>query len=761
MSYKGNYNDNINDEYNSLSSINNINNISNSINNLSINDSENSNKNNKIDDKSYNKKIIGSNLISSNSTQYSSLLDLENNEKIFEYLYEDIKQNKLKNSIIILDKGEQSKNIYEKIINNFNVVTTSNKNINKICFLILDSKKLDKLSEDLKLAFTDKKISILKGGKGKKMKSDYDVFKTYFEDSDIFIAIPDVFYKLLSIGFIKIYQFSLLFLDDCHTCEGNHPYNIIMQEFYYYYFYRYYSLKILNNYSLPNIIGFSDYDFLYEKIINKDDKSKKYLTNISENLNCQIIISPKILEKNNNINNDENIEYIVVKNHLNNENIDIIYEVLKHYFIEKALELSFKNFISKNKKNNLEEKKVKNIMIEKYPNYIHQKFYLKNKEESIQNDIDIYVKNSNIFKIFEHILDYLILIFQNFDLDEIISLFNKYFILFENIIYTQKNSSESININLEEIKYFQGIIKDCLKAFQHLLYKNIKYNNDRIIKLLSKLELIYNENKNSKIIIFVPFEKLAFLLNDILKRNKYISEYIIDINTNDDLSHFSLLSKTTYNLINEINQKYISGDINILVSTPSIIEFFDIDKCDYIIVFKELSNQIIDYTKIKKLSTNIRAKLIVFSTESMHIPKFESKSSVKFQNNEIVKDFRRNDFIQDKIKMIEKNSYYFIEETHAKVSIKNSIMLFNDINNWFISQNIKIIVNKFMDEYFIGKVKKYKFKIELDKKFGDTKIFSHSFGDKQTSEGDGLLQLIGFLHKFGVIDNHLRIIEPK
>ena len=158
MSYKGNYNDNINDEYNSLSSINNINNISNSINNLSINDSENSNKNNKIDDKSYNKKIIGSNLISSNSTQYSSLLDLENNEKIFEYLYEDIKQNKLKNSIIILDKGEQSKNIYEKIINNFNIVTTSNKQINKICFLILDSKKLDKLSEDLKLAFINKKI---------------------------------------------------------------------------------------------------------------------------------------------------------------------------------------------------------------------------------------------------------------------------------------------------------------------------------------------------------------------------------------------------------------------------------------------------------------------------------------------------------------------------------------------------------------------------------------------------------------------------
>ena len=113
--------------------------------------------------------------------------------------------------------------------------------------------------------------------------------------------------------------------------------------------------------------------------------------------------------------------------------------------------------------------------------------------------------------------------------------------------------------------------------------------------------------------------------------------------------------------------------------------------------------------------------------------------------------------------MIEKNNYYFIEETHSKVSIKNSIILFNDINNWFISQNKKIIVNKFMDEYSIDKIKKYKFKIQLDQTFEDMKkdriLFSHSFGDKQSAEGDGYLQLIVFFHKYGIIDNHLKIID--
>ena len=283
---------------------------------------------------SNNNNLTNSNLISSKSTGYSSIIDYENNDKIFEYIYENIKENKIMNSIIILEEKQQNKNIYEKIIKNLYNMNNEDKNKenNKICFLMLDLKKLEKFSEELKLIFKDKKISILKGGKGKKKKNDYDIFINFFQETDIFVAIPDVFYKLLSIGFINIFQFNILFLDDCHLCDGNHPYNLIMQEFYYYYLYRQYILNINNSYSLPNIIGFSDSSFLYDKIINKDDKSQKLLTNISENLNCQIVISPQILFKNEIIHykNNENIEYINIKNHLSNDNIDIVYKILNN-----------------------------------------------------------------------------------------------------------------------------------------------------------------------------------------------------------------------------------------------------------------------------------------------------------------------------------------------------------------------------------------------------------------------------------------------
>ena len=764
---KNNNNDNINNKNNWISNFNsfndiNDNTINNSINNLSINESNNSNY--KIIS-SNNNNLINSNLISSKSTEYSSVIDYENNEKIFEYIYENIKEKKIKNSIIILDEEQQNKYIYEKIIKNiYNINEDKNKENNKICFLILDLKKLEKFSEELKLIFKDKKISILKGGKGKKKKNDYDIFINFFKETDIFVAIPDVFYKLLSIGFINIFQFNILFLDDCHLCDGNHPYNLIMQEFYYYYLYRQHILNINNSYSLPNIIGFSDSSFLYDKIINKDDKSQKLLTNISENLNCQIVISPQILLKNENIqykNNEniENIEYINIKNHLSNNNIDIVYKILNHYFIEKT----FKKSLPKNIKK-------EDSLIKNYLDIIHKKFYSKDKEEYIkiesessqQNIISI-LKSSYMFIIFEDILKYLIIIFQYLDIQEIKDFFVKYLNLLQNILL---NNLINIKITKEEIEYLCGIIKDTINAFEYLLKNKIKYDNDRKEKFISKIENIYKNKNNAKILIFVSSRKLAFLLNDILIRYKYKSEYIIGINTKkEETFKISLLTKTTYNIINEINNKYNSDDINILICTSSIIDNLNINKCDYIIIFEELSNLNFDYIKIKKLSKNKNAELIIISNNSNNIENIfkeeENKSSILIENNEISKDYRKNNYINEKMKIIEKNKYYFIEETNAKASIKNSIILFNDINNLFITQNKKLIIDKFLDEYLVGKIKKYKCKIELDKTFGNTKIFSQSYGDKQSAEGDCLLQLISFLHKYGMIDNNFRILDSQ
>ena len=82
-----------NDSINYIKSYNDNNkSIINSINNLSINESNNTN------------------LIGSKSTEYSSIIDFENNEKIFEYiLYNNKNEKKIKNSIIIVDETEQNK----------------------------------------------------------------------------------------------------------------------------------------------------------------------------------------------------------------------------------------------------------------------------------------------------------------------------------------------------------------------------------------------------------------------------------------------------------------------------------------------------------------------------------------------------------------------------------------------------------------------------------------------------------------------------
>ena len=722
--------------------------IINSISNLSINESNNSN------------------LISSKSTEYTSIIDFEN-DKIFEYIYDNKKGKKIKNSILLLDESEQNKNIYEKIISNY---FSTNSGFNKICFLVLENKKLEKLCEELKLMFKNRKISILQGGKGKKMKSDYDIFINVFKETDIFVAIPDVFYKLLSIGFIKIYQFSILFLDDCQICEGNHPYNNIIQEFYFYYLYRHFELKININFSFPNIIGFSNAQFLYEKIINKDDKSIKFLTNLCENLDSQMIISPVLLSRNE-INtykkceNYEDIEYIKVNNHLNNDNIGVIYKILNHYFINKVLDLILNNYIK--------QKQQKETIKKNYLNIVQKKFYSKDKEEyikvkSLLNEINLLLKDSFIFQLFQDILKYLIIIFQDLDIEQIKELLKKYMKLLENILSINKNEQEAFQKIKEEITFLIGIIKDTINALDYLLNNKINYNNDRYKKFISKIESINNNNINQKILIFVSSRKLAFLLNDALIRKKYKSEYLIDMNQKKEKKcNISLLPKTTNEKIEEINNKYNSDDKNILICTSSIYDNIQINKCDYIIIFKLISNDDFDFIKIRKLAVKKSSKLIVISTNPEKIENIykedislsQNKSSINFEYNEIVKDFRRNKFIEEKIQTIGKNKYYYIEETQAKVSIKNSIMLFNDINNWFITQNKKIIINKFIDEFSIGKIKKYKCKIEIDKTFGDIKIFSHSYGDKQSAEADCYLQLISFFHKFGTIDNNLRIID--
>ena len=118
-------------------------------------------------------------------------------QKVF-WIQKIYEKNIIKNSIIISDDEETYREIYIKIIEDLYTQNSKNlRNINKICFLIVDSKKINKLFVNLNEIFgKQKKIVILQGGKGKKMKNDYNKFDDFFQNNDIFISIPDVLYKL-------------------------------------------------------------------------------------------------------------------------------------------------------------------------------------------------------------------------------------------------------------------------------------------------------------------------------------------------------------------------------------------------------------------------------------------------------------------------------------------------------------------------------------------------------------------------------------
>ena len=118
----------------------------------------------------------------------------------------------------------------------------------KVVFLVCD---IALLTQQMKAIETNTglKVGILKGKSSKKTKNDYTEFKELLNANDIIVAIPDIIYKLLSIGFLNMNEIDLLIFDECHHCDSNHSYNLIMNDFYFY-------NKINNpSYKLPQILG--------------------------------------------------------------------------------------------------------------------------------------------------------------------------------------------------------------------------------------------------------------------------------------------------------------------------------------------------------------------------------------------------------------------------------------------------------------------------------------------------------------------------
>ena len=722
------------------------------------------NKNKESINKSFNNNIIEEkkNIENKNDSDINILnLLIDKNKNIFN------------NSIII----SQNNSFINDITNSsINFKLSQNK---KICYLAPDTKSAQEIYERYKNNINIKTI-LLQKGKNKKNKNDLQSFSEQLKQNNLFIILPNILYKLLSIGFVKFSDFGLVIFEDCHLCDANNTYNLIMQEFYFYYF-KFPSSKINPN-TLPNVLGITPTPFKDKPNIKNEQKGLEILKNISENLNCQIVVDPSIFDVDNNL-KEENYDIIPVKSIFQQKNkIDVINLLLMKYFFQPMVDFCLEDYLKLNgDKKELNQFNLKDIK-KKYLSVIKEKFSTEifeeyNNIETSQRTLHFLSENSIMFKAFEDMQKMLINIIQNGDMDEFYYFFDKCKELYQNNL---KNTNDLYQKKLyKKLIYLFAINK---KVFENLKNKKMEYKTERLNEFMIKLNEIFTYNKNPKTLIIVNNRKMVNILYNVLNRNSpeninyrnKVQFLVGSNNKKEDNSNLTLSTRITMNEINERKKEYCENKINILICTIPALEYLTKEKCEHILVFSDMTQIKNDFEKIKEKVKNSKANLHIFSLESkinnINMILGNANSSDKNNKNEFAQlqkyfldknkkiknpnNYINKNYIEEK--HLEKNFYYYIANTEAKMSLKNCMLLFNEINNLYISKNIKINVKKNIQE--INKESKFVCQCEFQWGNKSAKCTSNVYNDKQSAENECFLRYIIFLHKNKLIDDHFRIL---
>ena len=736
-----------------------------------------------------------------NNNNYSNNQPEKKINKNKESINKSFNNNIIEEKKNIENKNDSDMNIFNLVIdknknifNNSIIISQNNSFINdianssiyfklsqnkKICYLAPDTKSAQEIYERYKNNINIKTI-LLQKGKNKKNKNDLQSFSEQLKQNNLFIILPNILYKLLSIGFVKFSDFGLVIFEDCHLCDANNTYNLIMQEFYFYYF-KFPSNKINPN-TLPNVLGITPTPFKDKPNIKNEQKGLEILKNISENLNCQIVVDPSIFDVDNNL-KEENYDIIPVKSIFQQKNkIDVINLLLMKYFFQPMVDFCLEDYLKLNgDKKELNQFNLKDIK-KKYLSVIKEKFSTEifeeyNNIETSERTLHFLSQNSIMFKAFEDMQKMLINIIQNGDMDEFYYFFDKCKELYQNNL---KNTNDLYQKKLyKKLIYLFAINK---KVFENLKNKKMEYKTERLNEFMIKLNEIFTYNKNPKTLIIVNNRKMVNILYNVLNRNSpeninyrnKVQFLVGSNNKKEDNSNLTLSTRITMNEINERKKEYCENKINVLICTIPALEYLTKEKCEHILVFSDMTQIKNDFEKIKEKVKNSKANLHIFSLESkinnINMILGNANSSDKNNKNEFAQlqkyfldknkkiknpnNYINKNYIEEK--HLEKNFYYYIANTEAKMSLKNCMLLFNEINNLYISKNIKINVKKNIQE--INKESKFVCQCEFQWGNKSAKCTSNVYNDKQSAENECFLRYIIFLHKNKLIDDHFRIL---
>jgi ERCC4-related helicase len=692
-------------------------------------------------------------------------------EKPRDYQVKIFQEVKDRNAIVFMETGKGKTYISVMLINHL----FEKDKKKKVVFLVCEGSLVEQQYMVIKTN-TNLRIKKFIGGKMTKLLADPKNFMTDWEQNDIFISTPQIVHKILTIGYLKFKAIDLLIFDECHHTDKDHPYNLLMNEFYFFY-------KLKGTDKLPQILGLTASPL--KKKIENDVQNSAYesLINLAENLDSDFVIDPELQALNNSFleNSAQAIkeaekEYIPVNCHLLCEEFDAISNHLYTNLYSKLMDLCFS-----------ENKEYQGYRVE-YEKYV--KFKLRAQDLMEFNQFLCSYKYlyelrkiSFLFTVLEQLQRQIFMLLENVNFEAVHDLIDQYYKHYEN---NKKQMCEQCT--KEEFKdlSIRNINKtiEIFKQFKQL--KKLKYESSRLTELVKRVSAIVKEDvrkgdkdpfyEGHRIIIFVCNRVVSEYLNNLI--NNYLSENVNNmmaskkfqcvnvVGINKKTAKNTLVSKNSIVKLNKNLDMFKNGEAHILIGTSTIEEGLDVKQCDVVMVYTDLRTAK-SYIQMKGRARKENAKFVMF-THNMdrtqdYISSFISLIAVMRQafNKGIVGCFRREDY--DATKKLPNVYFYLHYSTHAKLTLKNVAVIFNEIKTQFVSR--KMIFNyklEFKSEN-VQKVPYFRAIMTIDKSkdlhgaLFKKPLESEPYPDKKSAENHCMLHFLALCHKYCLIDDYFRL----
>jgi superfamily II DNA/RNA helicase len=300
-----------------------------------------------------------------------------------------------------------------------------------------------------------------------------------------------------------------------------------------------------------------------------------------------------------------------------------------------------------------------------------------------------------------------------------------------------------------------------------------KYISDRLKKLFGKIKDLFNQNNESKFIIFIANRIVAHFLKPALSsflkkecKNKKCDE-IIGINKKKSEGGTTLTPSLTLKKLNEIITNFNEDKFDILIGTSAIEEGLDIQSCNAVLALVEI-NTPKSFIQVKGRARKSNSHFYIFTnsakTAKLKVRDFINmgKKMKELFNGNIVNDFRSKGYISKKPDFI----YDMDTTTHSKITWGNVSIFFNEIKQQIESKGIT-----FQTNIELQKVKSlkgnpefvYKGIINLStnlKNLGDKFPYQTKLqNDKDSATKICQFYLLKVLKKSKYLDSHLKFIK--